>query len=80
MEIVPRRRLWECVTKWKVHLAWWLADMDPAAIPVPDPREVESVHWFTVAEMAAQTELLDSNSEFLELIERGDTTGSITTK
>lgn len=69
--IVPRRRLWECVTSWKVHLAWWLADMDPAAVPQPDPREVESVHWFTLEEMAAQSELLDSNREFLDLIASG---------
>jgi 8-oxo-dGTP pyrophosphatase MutT (NUDIX family) len=72
VEIVPRRRLWECVTAWKVHLAWWLADMDPAAVPVPNPREVESVHWFTVAEMAGQTDLLASNREFLELVTRGE--------
>jgi 8-oxo-dGTP pyrophosphatase MutT (NUDIX family) len=69
--IRPRRRLWECVTAWKVHLAWWLADMDPAAVPVPDPREVESIHWFTAAEMAGQSELLESNREFLELIASG---------
>jgi len=69
--IVPRRRLWECVTAWKVHLAWWLAEMDPAAALSPDPREVESIHWFTPAEMAAQTELLESNREFLELLESG---------
>ena len=70
--IEPRRRLWECVTAWKVHLAWWLADMDPAAVPQPDPREVESVHWFTLDEMAAQSELLDSNREFLDLIASGE--------
>ena len=38
LEIRPLRRLWECVTAWKVHLAWWLAEMDPRAIPVPNPR------------------------------------------
>jgi 8-oxo-dGTP diphosphatase len=70
--IEPRRRLWECVTAWKVHLAWWLADMAPTEVPQPDPREVESVHWFTPAEMAGQSELLDSNREFLELIASGE--------
>jgi 8-oxo-dGTP pyrophosphatase MutT (NUDIX family) len=72
VNIKPRRRLWECVTAWKVHLAWWLADMDPAAVPQPDPREVESVHWFTPAQMAGQSELLDSNREFLDLIASGE--------
>jgi 8-oxo-dGTP diphosphatase len=70
--ILPRRRLWECVTAWKVHLAWWLADMDPAAVPTPNPREVESIHWFTPAEMASQSELLESNRGFLELIASGE--------
>jgi 8-oxo-dGTP diphosphatase len=71
LEIVPRRRLWECVTAWKVHLAWWLSDLAPAAVPVANPREVESIHWFTPAEMAAQTELLASYREFLELLASG---------
>jgi predicted NUDIX family NTP pyrophosphohydrolase len=45
--------------------------MAPAAVPVPNPSEVDSVHWFTVAEMARQTELLESNREFLELVDSG---------
>ncbi len=70
--IRPVRRLWECVTAWKVHLAWWLAEMDPTAVPVVNPREVESIHWFTPGEMAGLRELLDSNREFLDLIEKGE--------
>jgi NAD+ diphosphatase len=72
IEIRPVKRLWECVTAWKVHLAWWLAESDSAAVAVPNPREVESIHWFTPQEMAGQPELLDSNREFLELVERGE--------
>ena len=71
VDIVPLRRLWECVTAWKVHLAWWLADLSPTAVPVANPLEVESIHWFTPAEMAAQSELLASNREFLELVSSG---------
>jgi mutator protein MutT len=70
--IRPLRRLWQCVTAWKVHLAWWLAESDPAVTPVPNPREVESIHWFTPREMASLSELLESNRQFLELIERGE--------
>ena len=36
ISIRPLRRLWECVTAWKVHLAWWLADMD-LRLPWPRP-------------------------------------------
>jgi 8-oxo-dGTP diphosphatase len=71
VRIRPVRRLWECVTAWKVHLAWWLAAMDPVALPVPSPREVESIHWFTQPEMASLDALLESNREFLQLIARG---------
>jgi len=70
--IRPVRRLWECVTAWKVRLAWWLAELAPGAEPVANPAEVESIHWVTLAEMARMPGLLDSNREFLRLIERGE--------
>ena len=50
--IRPVRRLWQCVTAWKVELAWWLVEMAPDAMPVANPSEVESIHWFTPEEMA----------------------------
>lgn len=70
--IRPTRRLWECVTPWKVQLGWWLAEMDPAETPVPNPREVESIHWVTPAEMAQLPELLESNRRFLDLVAAGE--------
>jgi 8-oxo-dGTP diphosphatase len=72
IRVRPRRRLWHCVTDWKVDLAWWLADADHAVVPMPNPREVESIHWVTPREMAALPDLLDSNRIFLDLIERGE--------
>jgi 8-oxo-dGTP pyrophosphatase MutT (NUDIX family) len=68
----PLRRLWQCVTAWKVQLAWWLAEMDSRGVPVANPAEVESIHWVTPREMAELPGLLDSNRVFLELIERGE--------
>lgn len=68
----PIRKLWHCVTAWKVDLAWWLGELDPQAEPVANPREVESIHWLTPREMAELPDLLDSNREFLLLLERGD--------
>jgi 8-oxo-dGTP diphosphatase len=62
----PLRRLWQCVTPWKVELGWWLVELDPAAKPVANPSEVESIHWFTPDEMAALPDLLESNRVFLE--------------
>jgi 8-oxo-dGTP diphosphatase len=67
----PIRRLWECTTAWKVHLAWWLAEITPDAVPKANPREVESIHWFTPEEMAAIPDLLPSNKIFLDLVLAG---------
>jgi 8-oxo-dGTP diphosphatase len=70
LTIHPVRRLWQCVTAWKVELAWWLGKMEPDAVPVANPREVESIHWYTPEEMARLPDLLESNREFLELLAR----------
>jgi len=67
----PVRRLWQCVTPWKVELAWWLGALEADARLTANPREVESIHWFTPSEMAALPDLLESNRAFLDLIERG---------
>ncbi len=61
----PLRRLWQCVTAWKVELSWWLVEIAADATPVPNPAEVESVHWLTPAEMSQLPDLLASNREFL---------------
>jgi 8-oxo-dGTP diphosphatase len=68
--IRPLRRLWQCVTAWKVDLAWWLVELAPDATPMPNPQEVESIHWHTPEEMAGLPDLLDSNREFLELLRK----------
>ena len=67
----PLRRLWESVTPWQVHLAWWLAEIDPSATIVPQPAEVQSHHWLTAAEIRSLPQLLASNVEFLDAWERG---------
>jgi 8-oxo-dGTP diphosphatase len=71
VEFLPLRRLWQCVTPWKVELAWWLGELAPGAVPVANPAEVESIHWLTPEEMAALPDLLESNRAFLELLARG---------
>jgi 8-oxo-dGTP diphosphatase len=68
LSVRPLRRLWHCVTAWKVDLAWWLVEIEPDAEPVANPSEVDSIHWFTPDEMAALPDLLDSNREFLDFL------------
>ncbi len=72
LRIRPVRRLWQCVTPWKVELAWWFGRLPPEAVPAANPDEVESVHWLTPAEMAQLPDLLASNREFLDLVARGE--------
>ena len=70
--IVPDKHVWESVTPWGVHLAWWRAEFAELCEPCPNPAEVESVHWYTPAEMAALPGLLESNRLFLAALEAGE--------
>jgi 8-oxo-dGTP diphosphatase len=66
------RKIWQCTTAWKVQLSWWSAVIDPEAVPVANLDEVESIHWFTPGEMAELPDLLDSNRQFLDLVQKGE--------
>ncbi|HEY4308074.1 MAG TPA: NUDIX domain-containing protein [Pirellulales bacterium] len=68
VQVSPTRRLWQSVTPWGVQLAWWLAELDHDAEPVPNPDEVESVHWLSIPEMESLDGLLESNHEFLRFL------------
>jgi 8-oxo-dGTP diphosphatase len=70
--VTPRRRLWESVSSWRVHLAWWLSEFDERLPLTPNPLEVESIHWFTLGELRALPGQLESNYRFLEAIARGE--------
>ncbi len=72
VDFCPLRRLWRCVTPWKVELAWWLGELPGDTTPVPNPAEVESIHWVTPTEMLELPDLLESNREFLELVLQGE--------
>ena len=68
----PIRRLGDCVTSWRVSLAWWLAEIDATTPLKPNPEEVESIHWHTPEQMARLPNLLESNTVFLERLGRGE--------
>jgi len=71
VDISPVRCLWRSVTAWRIALAWWLAALPTAALPVPNPAEVESVHWLTPDEIRAHPDLLQGNIGFLDAVCRG---------
>ncbi len=70
--VKPMRRLWEYVSSWRVHLAWWSAELDDPSSIVPNPMEVESVHWLTLSDLATLPNQLESNVRFLEAVARGE--------
>jgi 8-oxo-dGTP pyrophosphatase MutT (NUDIX family) len=67
--IRPLRLVWRSTTPWGVELAWWLADLTGEIRS--NPAEVASCHWHSAEEMAAMPDLLESNREFLAMLERG---------
>lgn len=70
--IRPLRRVWEFVTPWNVHLAWWLAERIDATELSPHPAEVAEFFWLTPEEMLAHPDLLYSNREFLRIAAAGE--------
>jgi (d)CTP diphosphatase len=65
------RCIWRSVTPWGVDLAWWLCELSDPGQVVPNPAEVESVHWLLPTEMMALAELLESNRHFLDAVSAG---------
>jgi 8-oxo-dGTP pyrophosphatase MutT (NUDIX family) len=71
LEATAQRLLWRSVTPWNVELAWWIAQVEPVAQPVPNPLEVEAFFWLTAADIRSLPNLLASNVEFLDAWESG---------
>jgi 8-oxo-dGTP diphosphatase len=67
----PIRPLWSSITPWGVSLAWWLATIDAQSTPQPNPLEVASCDWLTVAEFRGREKVLASNLAFLDAWKRG---------
>ncbi|MEX2185644.1 MAG: NUDIX domain-containing protein [Pirellulales bacterium] len=70
--IEPMRRVWESITPWGVHLAWWTARIADSAEPTPAPLEVAEVVWRTWDAMRELPGLLRSNLAFLDALGAGD--------
>lgn len=66
--VVPLRRVWQCVTAWKVRLSWWEVSLPDDAVFHANDAEVESVEWLSFDEMQSLPNLLPSNHEFLKVI------------
>jgi 8-oxo-dGTP diphosphatase len=73
-QVRPVARLWETVTHWRVHLAWWQAALERCGEPAPNPLEVESIHWLTPREILNLEDVVDGNRQFVEALLRGEVT------
>ncbi len=62
----PIRFDWENITPWKVHLQWWIAELEPSQTPLPNRDEVEEVLYLTLDEMLTHPDMLESNLTYLE--------------
>ena len=69
--VQPLRLVWRSTTRWNVELAWWQGALQGSARLVPNPAEVESVHWLRAEEMFAAKNLLESNRLFLAALAQG---------
>ena len=69
-DVRPYRRMWECVTPWGVHLAWWRCDLLAETL-VACEAEVASFHWLSPGELAELPGLLESNHWFLRELAEG---------
>jgi (d)CTP diphosphatase len=74
VSVRPLRRVWQSVTAWQVELFWWLAELPDDAQLVPNPAEVESIHWVPAAELSGWPGLLASNDDFLRSLASGEFT------
>lgn len=62
--VTPIRKVWE----WRrpdgrLRLHWWLCRLEAAPLQ-PNPEEVQDHGWFSLDELLALPELLESNREF----------------
>lgn len=66
------KRLWSSVTPWDVALTWWRVELPDPTSCHPNALEVAWVAWLTLGELTSSPDLLESNRQFLEAIERGE--------
>ncbi|QDV63905.1 NUDIX hydrolase [Crateriforma conspicua] len=72
IDVIPQGLCWRSVTPWGTNLAWWLAELDHAIQPIPNPDEVAEVFWMTRPEIESAPDMLPSLPTFLQALTRGE--------
>lgn len=65
LSVAPVSRLWQCISRSGVELAWWQVSVDGPVEPIPAPLEVAEFAWMGPEELELHPDLLESNREFL---------------
>ena len=66
----PVRLIWKSISARGFELNWCTAEIKTGEVVSPDQSEVESFEWLTQSEMMANPDLLSSNGDFFEALQR----------
>lgn len=72
IDVAPVRLCHRSVTPWGTRLAWWVADIQGATDPVPNPDEVSHVFWMTPDDIAQASNVLPSLPDFIQAWRSGE--------
>lgn len=71
LNIEPQKQIWTSVTSWNCQVHWWSVSCQSPFQARVDPTEVAAVGWRGIDELLADSELLESNRQFLEQVVAG---------
>ena len=66
------RHLWNNMTPSGVQLAWWRAELEGVSPLQADPAEVASIHWFSADDLRRLPQVLPTNLDFLDALDRDE--------
>ena len=68
IKVVPRSKVWECMTDDKEYLLhWWHSTIENDAITI-NPEEVKEYRWLTYTEMRELDKMFDADRKFFGVI------------
>ena len=68
----PVRSIWSSRSPSGIELFWWIAEIPNGQAVLPNPAEVASIDWLTIDEIRRLPNLLVSNVDFLESLDKGE--------
>lgn len=72
VSVVPVAPLWQSTAASGVELYWWRTEIKTGELIHPNSEEVASYQWRTINEIIRLPNLLPSNLEFFNALQRGE--------